>query len=194
MTATTETEVTDQQLDLVLADLRARLAALPQQRDVATSYAALEQHFAEQSWLMGTVATIVRERATLDEVTPQVASLTAWRAKLERWRAPLARELLDISEQRTHAARARAQLLRLSLTKVDRGLDTTEALPMTLPLDDLMAEDGYAPVQQPEGRVAAMPWLGSLREVDQRLKKLTARERDARERLALALADVARHA
>jgi hypothetical protein len=126
---------------------------------------------------------VARARAavlTLAKVEPQWGTLTNWRDHLVDWRARLSDELLADEPRNTDPkAQVRINGLKLSIIRIDRGLDLVhDMLPANLRLDDLMREAGYIP-HDAVARAHGEAWHGSLPDVQARLKELERRRADA---------------
>lgn len=163
-----------------LEQLIAERAAMPDPFDLSPrQYPDFE---AKRSALDGRINTSRHSATTLAEVDPLIAMYTKWRDHLVAWRKTL-------SEQLATCPPIKQQSLKLSIQRIDWGLDLMgQALPASLPLDVLMAEAGYVPRDQ-VARANGDAWLGTLPEVEERLKRLQQRHDDATARLNDALLD-----
>ncbi len=171
----------DEQIDAIVADLRRRLAALPDEQDIATPRER-EAAFHERRRLAAQIAAITTSRQTLAEVAPQLERYTAWLRRLEGWRGELCADLLTIkSPMRQKAVVARSHDLTLSLRVCDRGLAEAAGTGYddiaSLALGKLMARDGYT----------AATFVAGIKASEKAIARLRARRAGAEATLAAAL-------
>jgi hypothetical protein len=131
----------------------------------------------------------------LENVEPKLAQLSKWRADQEAWRKALADELFELpSPIRTAQDRSRYRDLELSIRTLDAGLrvlDDTGVMLEDLRLGALMRASGLERnLPAPAGEMGLrLPWLGSIPEVERRIRELQERCGDAQARLDAALHD-----
>lgn len=121
---------------------------------------------------------VLAANAAIAELDPQIASAQDWRRYLRKWRKKLGDELLALPprDPRQHG-------YRLSITRIDRGLDfVNELLPARLPLDDLMAADGFVP-HDAHTRARGDAWFGTMPEVEHRIAFLQKKRDEVQARL-----------
>ncbi|MEO8680158.1 MAG: hypothetical protein ABI665_13990 [Vicinamibacterales bacterium] len=139
-------------------------------------------------------ARIIRDATSeLAKLQSQIAALTDWNTKLEEWRQTLCDELLALPP-RLYADKdvGTLQNLKLSITMIDRGLPSGTGYALeTLRLGALMRASGYVQVgaDVATNAVGALPWAGSLKEMEHFLKDLTTRQAVAQVQLDEALLD-----
>jgi hypothetical protein len=190
-----------------LEALEQELASLGSPGDVPLTYNAQAEYARKQSALRGRIRTIQVSQRTMQEVEPQLVDLTAWQRHLLGWREEIcgARpELPDLLRERQEPNRIMGCIDRvdvppdatysqvLSLRVVESGLSALDGsgyMLETLPLGDCMRASGYSETVPPPPGEAGMrlPWFGSLREVETRLKELQTRRDDAATRLERAV-------
>jgi hypothetical protein len=118
----------------------------------------------------------------LVEITPELAAYEKWHGHLTEWRQILSDRLLA-------GAPNAMQGLTWSIKRIDHDLDlVNEAFPSNLPLDDLMREAGYVPLDA-VSRAHGDAWLGSLPKVERKLAELRKRRDRAQLELDQALRD-----
>jgi len=167
---------------MTLDDLEAQRAALvdDDQLPAATTRGELLAHQAKRAALDRRIWQAKEAQSALDAL-PSAGPLRLWREQQTAWRETLVAELFTIkSPCRDKQELGRRNNLQLSLKVIDRGLqhiaDTGYEL-TTLRLGALMIEAGYAVAgADPERHYAgALPWFGSIPEVERHLKDLDAR-------------------
>ena len=210
-TATATATQATQSVESVLESLKRQLAALPNQEDVPLTYKAQAEHAAKQSSLTGRIRTIQSATAALAECNPTITFLTEWRSQLLEWREALTAAQPEALSPEALAERKVANRIVGFIDRVDvpKGATYSQVLSIkvieigpvvlqdtgvmleTLPLGRMMRESGYTEsVTPPPGEVGMrLPWYGSLREVDARLKELQVRKRDAEVRLERAISE-----
>jgi hypothetical protein len=188
MTTTTETPT----VDAVLEQLEHDLAALPSDDVFQRQLDDLRQ---KRGALEVRIVAIRSATATLANLEPQIAANQKWFDHLTDWRKQLCDELLAlpprIRDERTLAVQ---QNLKLSIIKIDRGLDPGSY--GHLRLDDLMAADGYTmPIpayaqsdnsdKAAQDRIAVRSanWAGCLPDVEKRLTALRQQQLAAQQKL-----------
>jgi hypothetical protein len=178
--------------DEKLTQWQAELAAMLHPLDLPRSWSTREVQTYEdrRRTLVRTIGQVHTWTATVAELTPQIDALTKWRDFLIPARQKLGDELLTPADNpRDPVYRARVHALKLSITRIDRGLDLLgEMLPANLPLDDLMREAGYIP-RDAVARAHGDAWLGTLPDTERRLRELTQKRDDAQARLDFVLRD-----
>jgi hypothetical protein len=166
-----------------IAEWEAQLAALPEQGDVPQTYNTQADYVRRQSFLTGHIRSARMQLETLAEVEQQIADLEPWLANLQTWRTALSTDLLALPRGDKRAWNY-AQGIRV----IDRGLGVianSGHMLETLRLGQLMRDSGYTQsVPPPPGEaMMRLPWLGSLPEVERKLRDLTVRRDDARQAL-----------
>jgi hypothetical protein len=165
---------------MTLGQIEQEIAAMPDPLDVPPRQ--LDQYQTRRAMLQARAQTIRLAESTLADVNPEIAKLTKWHEHLMTWRTTLCDRLMACPPHKQSG-------LKLSLLRVDRGLDLmSDLLPANLPLDDLMREAGYVP-KDPAARARGDAWLGSLPYVEHRLSELVTRRDDTQARLDAALHD-----
>jgi len=165
---------------MTLEQLEQELAALPDPLDIPPRQ--VEQYETRRSMLRARAQTIRVATGTLADVEPRLLELEKWHGHLVSWRKTLCNQLLACLPHQQYA-------LKLSILRIDRGLDLMgEGFPSNLPLDDLMRDAGYVP-SSPVARANGEAWLGSMPRVEERLKELRRQRDDAQARLDAALRD-----
>jgi hypothetical protein len=176
-----------------LARLKQELADLGDQGDVLLTYNAQAEFARKQSTLMGRMSTIRRSESILKEVKPKIDADEAWLAQLNDWRSKLVEELHARPVPRTAKERGEEQNLALSIQVIDRSYRVVEGSGYGLEklrLGALMRESGYVASPPAPGQTFGfLPWLGSVPEVEHRLREMHAKRNDARSRLEAALRD-----
>jgi hypothetical protein len=184
--------MTDTTVDAVAQreQLEAKLAALTGEATV--QQAALDANQHARAHLEARIENIRFAAHALANVAPRIAAETKWLAELTDWRKTICDELLACPPRpRTDLDRGKVQNLTLSIQVIDRGLgvvaDSGWSL-NTLRLGQLMRGAGYVEGPRIANQVSgALPWFGSLPEVEHRLKGLQAQRDDAQRRLDAAL-------
>jgi hypothetical protein len=155
----------------------------------------------------GEADAYARDTATLDHriVAAKAAMTTlaelsddadvAWLDHLNAWRKALCDELLTIkSPIRDPKVMGRSQNLTVSIRCIDFGAgqfrDSQWALE-TSRLGELMVASGYAVTGADASRayVGTLPWRGSIKEVEERLRETAKRREQAQQQLDSALMD-----
>lgn len=180
----------------VVARLRQELAAMHDPIDIPGDWTPRERDAYEvKRSLLRQRITLVRDAAaTLAEVAAHEAAEHAWRDHLNEWRSALADELLALPPNpRSDKDRGRQQNLMLSIRCIDHGTGVVEHSGYnveTLRLGALMRESGFVAAPPVANQLfGALPWSGSMPEVEHRLKALAVRRTDAEARLADGLLD-----
>lgn len=173
MTTQTETPT----VDTVLARLECDLAALPGED---TFQRQLDANRTARAVLEAQLQTIRTTRVALANLAPRIAAETEWRDHLVDWRKTLCDELLAlplrIRDERTLGVQ---QNLKLSILKIDSDAEVAPWTLETLKLGQLMREAGYVEGPRIENQACgALPWYGSLPDVERRLQTLQ-QQRDA---------------
>mgnify|MGYP001591526214 CR=1 FL=1 len=177
---------------MTLDQLQAELAALLDPLDIPRSWITrqLNDYEERRRILSARIAAYRAATSTLAEVDPQIAPLKKWHGHQVAWRKTLCDRLLALPARlRDPVQLALQQSLRLSIIRIDRGLDfMNDMLPANLPLDDLMREAGYVP-RDPVARAHGEAWFGCLPDVERRLRDLQKRRDAAQADLDDALRD-----
>jgi hypothetical protein len=178
---------------MTLQQLQHELSSLLDPLDIPRAWTQreLEEYETRRQHLSARVRTAQMMMRTIVDVEPQIRFMTEWLNHLNQWKAVLVKDLdhlVKTGQVRGPRTQGTVSTLKLSIQRIDIGLDFKEALPARLPLDDLMAKDGYV-VASPLARAQGDQWFGSLRDVEPRLKELIAQQEDAEGRLKEALAD-----
>jgi hypothetical protein len=167
MTATTLDAAT------VTATINAQLAALGDVSDVPNTERAQAAFHRDRSALLGRLKTIPSCQRALDQISPELDRLATWLRHLQVWRSELDEARSGCAPRARHNLELSARVLLHGYAALDgSGYELT-----TLRLGELMQRDGFVPVDRDEGRSPELPWYGSLREVEQKVRALTA-ERD----------------
>lgn len=183
---------TTQTIDDVLAKLQAELAQVEAER--ARAEKEVDSMTARISVLTHRITSIQGARWTLGKL-PSLDPDQAWRDHLIAWRKTLADELSalpsPIRDARTFGLQTN---LILSLRAIDLGPEVTNGTGYslsTLRLGRLMMESGYAVVgADPDHHYAgALPWPGSLPQVERRIANVQKERGEAEAVLADAMFD-----
>jgi hypothetical protein len=142
---------------MTLKELQTGRASVMNSLDVPRTWRQREVDAYEtrRSNLRGRIHAAGLAMRTLAEKDPQMPGLAKWMNHLVKWRKVLEKELDQIYDPRADGPLlGRINALKLSIKRIDVGLDfRNELLPANLPLDDLMAKDGY---------MTRDDWYGSL--------------------------------
>jgi hypothetical protein len=168
----------------------------PQDLPHTTTMREAMAYGAETAAIDHRLATAKAALATLAELSDETAE-SEWLDRLNAWRTTLCDELLAIlSPVRDKQLLARKETLTLSIRCIDVGpgvfRDTGYALE-TSALGALMREAGYevAGADLTRNFVGALPWHGSVRETERRLKDRARRRAIAQAQLDAVLLDEA---
>jgi hypothetical protein len=183
--------MTVEQLEQLRA-ARLDLADLP----AATTRRAAGDYARDTAALDHRLTTAKAALATLAELSTDDADADAeWLGHLETWRKVLCDELLAIpSPVRDKQVLGRRQTLTFSIKCVDFGPDAFRDTGWELEssaLGALMVASGYEVVGADPSRHfgGTLPWHGSIKEVERRLRDRARRRAQAEEQLASALMD-----
>ena len=187
--------MTTAEVESVVASLEQELAQLLPTVDLphGWSRSQVAEHEATRVRLTRRLMTIRDSVTTIAERDGQIHALTSWKNHLDQWRQALGDEYLALpSRIRDAHTLGVKRNLEVSIITVLRGLppDCKYSL-TTLRLGALMRDAGYQPRDADPSRNyhGEMPWVGSLKEVEQWLQELATSKAMAETALAEALLD-----
>lgn len=180
-------------IDTVLADLQRQREQLDPDSAEAQARQVANEIATAASALDNRIGAIRSMTITVKACDAKIAAELQWRETLCVIRAELCKELLALPPRiRDPKLLGVQQNLTLSITVIDRGmaLDGSGHSLNTLRLGQLMLEHGFHEGPRIENQTyGQLPWGGSMREVETRLKKVRGERDAAQHRLGDALLD-----
>jgi hypothetical protein len=166
---------------MTIEHLEAELNALPDERDIATPRQR-DELWQRRQTLTAHINHIRLNMATVERTAPLLEAKKRWREHLVAWRQELTERLIKLTPRDPQF-----QLVRLSLVRIDTGLDfMQEVLPGHLPIDDLLHAAGFVP-QDAFARAKGDAWFGSLVQVEREIRELKKRHDDAKSEVEASL-------
>ncbi|HLG58254.1 MAG TPA: hypothetical protein VI485_23115 [Vicinamibacterales bacterium] len=177
-------------VDAALVELQKELDAMLDPLDVPRSWSDRELNAYEEkrALLRQRVNTLSNEGPLLLSLETQLREATVWKDRLVEWQGKLQKELESLPR---HQHQTHSQNLLLSIGVVLGSKKRPEDYAYmieTLRLGALMRLSGFTESAARSGEVMGrLPWLGSLGEVENRIKDLTPRRDTAKRRIDEAL-------